>query len=96
MKDQRYNHVLSVWKAGDLTSFSKIFSIVPKSIVSVDLGLNYGRFARKLNNPDLLSFSEIIKMAQLFNLDYRVIVGLVLQAIDEKKKQAFEASMSAY
>jgi len=81
--DERYGHVKSIWVAGDLKSFHKIFTIVPKSIISEDLGLNYGRFARKVNNPELLNFQELQHMSKLIGVDLKSLVELVLSDIEE-------------
>jgi hypothetical protein len=88
MSDLRYDHVKSIWKSGDLDSFNKIFAIVPKSIVSTDMGLNYGRFAAKLRKPGLFTFGDIKQMSDLIGLDFNVLAHLVFQEI--KKTSSFK------
>jgi hypothetical protein len=82
--DPRYKHVRSIWNAGDLQSFSEIFSIIPKSIVSDDLGLNYGRFSKKVHNPELLIFREIILLSELTGVDLQYIVELIVADISAR------------
>jgi len=84
--DDRYGHVKSIWVAGDLHSFHKIFTIIPKSIISEDMGLNYGRFARKINKPELLSFRELQHMSRLTGVDLKSLVELVLADIEEERQ----------
>ena len=81
MRDIRYDHIKSIWKAGDLDSFSKIFTIIPKTTVSEDLGLSYGRFERKLRNPDLFTIREIRDLSELIDLDFRDLVNLILTEV---------------
>ena len=80
--DFRYNHVKSIWTAGDLKSFNQIFTIIPRYIISDDLGVNYGRFAKKIDDPLLLSMKEIIQISDLTNVDFRGMVDLVLTDIE--------------
>ena len=80
--DYRYNHVKSIWSAEDLKSFNQMFTIIPKSIVSDDLGVNYGRFAKKANDPVLFTFKEALEIADLANIPFRSMVQLMLADIE--------------
>lgn len=80
--DFRYNHVKSIWTAGDLKSFNQIFTIIPKYIISDDLGVNYGRFAKKTHDPCLLSMKEVLEIADLTGIEFRPMVELVLIDIE--------------
>jgi hypothetical protein len=88
MRDVRYDHVKSIWKSGDLDSFDKIFRIVPKSVVSVDMGLNYERFASKLKKPGLFTFGDIQQMSNLIGVDFKALANLVFLEI--KKNSSFK------
>jgi len=83
--DQRYKHVRSIWAAGDLKSFREILTIIPKSIVSKDLGLNYERFLQKINKLDLLSFRDVERLSKLTNIDFKSLAGLVIDDIEVEK-----------
>jgi hypothetical protein len=82
--DPRYKYVYSVWAAGELTSFAEIFDIVPKSTVAADMGLNYGRFAKRVKHPGMLCFKETQKMAKLLKIDFRALVGLIVNDMENK------------
>lgn len=84
MSDHRYEHVKSIWKAGDLKSFSTIFTIIPKSIISDDLGLNYGRFVPKIENPILLSMGDILRISKLTGVAFTALTQMVALEIEEK------------
>ena len=89
-RDRRYGHVKSIWAAGDLKSFNKIFTIIPKYVISDDLGVNYGRFAKKTRDPSLLSLREIVEIAELTGIELKDMVDLVIADIrqhDSSKKQ---------
>ncbi|TDW99732.1 hypothetical protein [Dinghuibacter silviterrae] len=80
-KDHRYSHVHSVWKAGDLSSFSMIFRIIPRSVVAADMGLNYERLASKLENPSKFLFRDIQKLSTLVDIPFMDLIKLVSLAI---------------
>ena len=84
-RDPRYSHVKSIWKAGDLDSFSKIFTIVPKSVVSVDMGLNYERFASKLKKPGLFTLGDIHQMSGLIGIDFEALAHLIFLEIRKSR-----------
>ena len=85
-RDPRYSHVKSIWKAGDLDSFSKIFTIVPKSVVSVDMGLNYERFASKLKKPGRFTFGDIKRMSDLIGMDFEALAHLIFQEVEKSRR----------
>ena len=86
MLDSRYEHVKSIWKAGDLNSFSEIFSIIPKTIVCKDLRLNYAPFTKKLKKLELFTFHDILHLSLLIGADFKDIARLLLLEIEEKAK----------
>ena len=81
--DFRYGHVKSIWVAGDLRSFNQIFTIIPKYVISDDLGANYGRFAKKTHDPLLLSFKDVVEIADLTGIPFRRLLELVLLDIED-------------
>lgn len=83
--DYRYAHVKSIWKAGDLTSFSQIFTIIPKYIISNDLGINYGKFNKKTKELHSLTLNELSDIADLTGVPYKDLVDLVLNEFREKE-----------
>jgi hypothetical protein len=82
--DYRYRYVKSVWGAGDLTSFSRIFEIIPKTVVSDDMGMHYHSFANKVSRPELLNVKQLMKLAELTGIPLASIVELVANDIKSK------------
>ena len=66
-----------------MDSFGKIFTIIPKSTVCEDLGVNYGRFEKKLRTPDLFTIRDIRLLSILIGVDWEVVVRLILSEIGE-------------
>ena len=86
IRDCRYSHVRSIWKAGDLDSFGKIFAIIPKCTVCADMGLNYGRFATKLKKPERFTLGDIQGMSELIGMDFKDLAQLVWLEIEERAR----------
>ena len=85
-KDYRYSHVNSIWRSGDLRSFSQIFTIIPMYIVSADCGMNYALFARKVKSLGLFKLQELITISELTGIPSRSLVLLVADDMKEKGK----------
>jgi hypothetical protein len=71
-----------VWAAGELTSFAEIFNIVPKSVVSKDLGINYGRFAKRVQDPGSLTFEEAMHLAKLLQIAPQSLANLIMDNLE--------------
>ena len=68
-KDRRYNAIKSMIEDGSISSFKEIFEVIPKTLVSKDMGMNYQTFTRKVAEPDLFNFRELLFMANLFDVN---------------------------
>jgi hypothetical protein len=79
--DPRYRYVHSIWAAGHLNCFAEIFDIIPKSIVCKDLGINYGRFAKKTNKPGLMTFNDVLRLSDLLHIEQKALAAMVLDQI---------------
>ena len=53
-KDRRYNAIKSMVEDGSISTFKEIFEVIPKTLVSKDMGVNYQTFTRKVAELDLL------------------------------------------
>ena len=85
-KDRRYVHIKSLISGGYIKSFREIFSIIPKSVVARDLGMNNMRFSRLMNNVDQFSLKDILRLATFLEIDEMILINLVYQQFVEDKK----------
>ena len=85
MPDTRYKYVLSVWRAGDLTSLKDIFDMVPRSIVATDIGLNYGRFSQKVLKPELFTFRDLLRLAKYTEIEPKALAEIVLKDVEANR-----------
>ncbi|MBN8852875.1 MAG: hypothetical protein BGO55_14930 [Sphingobacteriales bacterium 50-39] len=84
--DRRYNIAKDLISAGKITSFHRIFEIVPKSVVYKDMGINYNRFTKLMANPDLFTLRELSTIAKLIGVDPKTIIDLAYDTLKPKKK----------
>jgi hypothetical protein len=79
LTDNRYDAIKVLITSGHITSFLGIFSYIPKTIVYRDLGVNFNRFSRAIHNPGVFKIDELIKLADMFNLDPRLMIDMALK-----------------
>lgn len=84
--DRRYDLVRVAWMAGELKSFAQIWDIVPRSVANGDLHMRFDYFSKKLKDPQLFRFKEIRELARLTKVEFRYLLGLVADAIDEVER----------
>jgi hypothetical protein len=70
-----------------LAPFTEIFNIIPKFVVALDLGVNYGNFSKRCFKLELFTMGEVYLMASLFRMDPKVLTNLVLDEIKARKGQ---------
>ncbi|SRR6266851_2526382 len=60
-----------------IETLTDIFGCVPSSILAKDLGINYNRFHRIINDfPIDICFREIVRIAELIGVEPRIIFEL--------------------
>jgi|ADGO01.1.fsa_nt_gi hypothetical protein len=75
-KDHRYKTVKVLIESGLIAEFNQIFLYIPKSVVSEDLGINYSRFVRLLQQVELFRLKELMLMSNFFEIDGKVMIEL--------------------
>ncbi|HEY8387272.1 MAG TPA: hypothetical protein VIK74_01645 [Parasegetibacter sp.] len=84
-KDPRYKTVKIMLETGNISQFSEIFDIIPRSIVSADIGMNYTRFVNRLKKPELFILKELLTIAHYIGVDKKLIVDLIMNDISSRK-----------
>lgn len=82
--DVRYQHVKSIWSAGDLKSLTKMFEIIPKTVVAKHLGMHYHSFIHKLDRPELLNLQQLIQLSRLTDIPVLAMIELAVNDIQTK------------
>ena len=85
-KDKRYTTVKNLISGGFINSFPEIFDTIPKSVVYKDLGMNSTRFTSLLNNVDLFILKDIFRIANLIEIDEKIILDLIYAHYTQTRK----------
>ena len=68
MKDPRYKAIKSLIESKNLNSLKDVFTILPYSIVRIDMKMNYNTLRRRVAGSESLTIKDIILMADLFDV----------------------------
>jgi len=52
-KDNRYNIIKALIDSGHIKTFRDVFTFIPKTTVYKDLGVNFKKFDRAINDPSI-------------------------------------------
>jgi hypothetical protein len=85
MRDSRYKYAHTIWEAGQFPNFQEIFKIIPISIVAVDIGINFQRFKKRVENPELFTIKELSKLSRLTGIEEKALVSLAIDYKNVKK-----------
>ena len=85
MKDRRFTYVGKLIRTNEIKSFSEIINIIPKTTVARELGINPERFNRLLDNIDLFVIKDLVKLAELLEVDTITILTLLASELPKRK-----------
>jgi hypothetical protein len=83
--DQRYSAIHDAIKKGNITRFAQLLDYLPESEFAALLGLDSKRLAQLIRDPELMQVKQLATLAELFNLDYRDLLPLLIQQNDDSK-----------
>jgi len=85
-KDIRYNVARHFIETKQIKRIKDIFEYVPKTTVKNELGTNYNRFSRLVEDPLQFKLIELSKIAKAIGVDTKVLVNMALLHEDDKNK----------
>jgi len=84
-KQQRRQHKLNSLKnefeGGKIQNFSQIFAIFSRSPLSEELDIPFYTFKAKVTHPGEFTINELIKFAELINVEIDIILKFIFQQI---------------
>lgn len=87
-KDRRYLLAKNQILGGHIRLFREIFDVIPKTVVLKDMKIHNQRFNDLLNNVSGFLLSELYQIADLIEVDEKIIVDMAHQqhVADQKTK----------
>ena len=76
MKDKRFSIAAKLIRTNEIKTFSEIIDIVPKTVVAKELGMTE-RFNRLLATIDLFVVKDLVKLAEVLEVDTIAVLHLV-------------------
>jgi hypothetical protein len=86
MKDQRYDTIFGMLKAGAIEKFTDIFKLIPFSTVANDLHTNRVRMKKMIADPSLWKLEEVYKLADLIGCDRKKLALMGVDQVEAMKK----------
>lgn len=57
------------------------------TMIATDMGINHGRYIKKIHSPDEFTIKEICKLASLIQVDPSVITNIILTEVSNRQKR---------
>jgi hypothetical protein len=76
-RDPRYQNLRDLLVGGFIEDFDQLFTPIPKSVIYTDLGMNYVRFQKLINDPLLFTYKETKALASLIGCDPKYLMDLI-------------------
>lgn len=84
-KDKRYKTVKHLIEGGHITEFREIFDTIPKTIVAADMGTNYKRLLRLIENVDQFKVADLYTISRFLDVEKALIFKLVIKQSENSK-----------
>tara|TARA_R110002020_G_scaffold293535_5_gene509209 strand:- start:141188 stop:141451 length:264 start_codon:yes stop_codon:yes gene_type:complete len=75
-KDPALLSIGSMFETGKIRKMYTLSELYPTKIAK-SLGINYGRYMVKLSQPEKFTMGEIVKLAELLNVDPEMITKVI-------------------
>lgn len=76
IRDHRYSDARRLIETRSLTEFSHIFTYLPKTVLAQELKKNPSRMGYLIDHPDEMTYGEIKKISELFEVPCSEIIRL--------------------
>jgi hypothetical protein len=88
-KDERFRFANKLIVAKEITTIEDLYKTVPRKIVALGLGLNVTSFTNvKSKSPENFKLAEIIKLAELLEVDVLTMFNIFLNSLNLSNNKA--------
>ena len=86
LRKNRLNSIRNELESGRTATFEQIFAIMSETRMSIELGMAFNTFRRKVLEPGEFTINEIMRLAALIGVKYDVMANWLRDRIKEKNK----------
>lgn len=84
-KNIEFEAIKAMFETGKINKFIQLEKLSPTKLSKL-LGINYGRYIEKLHNPQLFVLRELVKLAEILDIDFKLLTDTVVSEIMTKPK----------
>ena len=85
-RKNRLNSIKNELEAGKITNFEQIFAIMSETRLSIEMGISFYAFRKKVLDPSEFTLGEVMRFASLFGVKYDVMANWIRDRIKAKSK----------
>lgn len=86
-KEKAYKTLKRLLESGSIKDLEEIATIIGKTNVKDTIGMHYDTFRKRLKQPDGFMFKHIQRLADLVDVDPRIIANLIFDNLEKKGKK---------
>ena len=82
-KSIEFEAIKAMFETGKIKKLIQLEKLSPTKLSKL-LGINYGRYIEKLHNPELFVMRELVKLAHIIDVDFKLLASIVVEEIERK------------
>lgn len=82
-RQHKLNSLKNEFEGGKIQNFSQVFAIFSRSPLSGELEIPFYTFKTKVEDPGEFTNNELIRFAELINVDVQIIVKFIFEQIEK-------------
>ena len=86
VRKNRLNSIRNELEGGRINTFEQIFAIMSETRMSIEMGISFNTFRRKIQDPGEFTINEIMRLAVLIGVKYDVIADWLRDRVKDKSK----------
>ena len=76
-RQHKLNSIKTDFEAGKIKSFEQIFAVMVESRLSKEMRMGFVTFRNKVNNPGDFTNNELVRFAELIDVDINIILKFI-------------------
>ena len=85
-RTNRLNSIKNGLENNSIKEWPQIFAIMSETTISIEMGISFYAFKRKILDPGELTLNEVMRLAALFGVKYDVMADWLRDRIKAKSK----------
>lgn len=86
-KDKAYKTLKRLLESGSIKDLEEIATIIGKTNLKTTIGIHYDTFRKRLKKPEDFAFKHVQRLANLIEVDPRIIANLIFDNLEKKDKK---------